>query len=565
MSREAAWGKQLLQGAALLLLLGLLSHLYLGSLSIDQETHSRLLQQIYQLKSANSQANEELIRTLSGLKSHYDTLVEATSHLQQSAIQLQRSATDRLDGVLDNELIKVIEAITTKQVAIEEIKSHHAVLRNSINYLPLVVENFISGLNAAERNSGISHAAHSLLHHLLSVSINNHAEHLHGAHQAIDMLRAKQNILEQASLQQLQSLLTHAGIVIEYKGDVDNQLAGAERVPLEQNIDRIHVTYQAYYQSREAQADTHRALLFSAAALLLIGALVVFVRLRRTSSTLNKALTELNFQKFALDQHALVSATDVQGNITYVNQRFCELSGYTPEELIGHNHRIIKSDAHSRLFFSSMWRIITKGEVWHGEVKNRAKDGSHYWVSSTIVPFLDDKGNPFQYISIRTDITERKRMEEVMAKNRRFLQGVTDSMGEGIYALDAKGICTYLNPEATRLFGWPEDELLGQGIHDLTHTRTADGKPLPASQCPIMMTTTSGETFRSDNELFQRKDGTTFPAAVTSVPLRDGDDMIGSVTVFQNITLRKRQSRRCRRHEKLLRRRVRQRAIFSPT
>ncbi len=141
-------------------------------------------------------------------------------------------------------MIKVIEAITTKQVAIEEIKSHHAVLRNSINYLPLVVENFISGLNAAERNSGISHAAHSLLHHLLSVSINNHAEHLHGAHQAIDMLRAKQNILEQASLQQLQSLLTHAGIVIEYKGDVDNQLAGAERVPLEQNIDRIHVTYQ---------------------------------------------------------------------------------------------------------------------------------------------------------------------------------------------------------------------------------------------------------------------------------------------------------------------------------
>ncbi|MEJ1415873.1 MAG: response regulator [Candidatus Sedimenticola sp. (ex Thyasira tokunagai)] len=543
MSSGTTWGKQLLQGAALLLLLGLLGNLYLGSLSIDHATHSRLLQQIYQLKSANSQVNEKLIRTLSGLEPHYDALVEATTHLQRSAAQLHHSTTGRLDGILNRELTAISKAIAIKQTAVEEIESHHALLRNSTNDLPLITERFINGLNAAEAGKEITGTAHNLPHHLLSYRINSHTDHLASAQQAINELKTEQERFDPASQEQLKNLLTHAELIMEYMRNIESRLAAAEQVPLEKAIEQIHIAYQTHYQSHETNADTHRSLLFTAAALLLIGAIIVYLRLRRTSNTLHQAMTELNFQKFALDQHALVSATDVQGNITYVNQLFCELSGYTAEELIGQNHRIIKSDAHSTEFFRGMWRIVAKGEVWHGEIKNLAKDGSHYWVRSTIVPFLDDKGKPFQYISIRTDITARKRMEEEMAENRRFLQGVTDSMGEGVYAMDAKGVCTYLNPEAIRLFGWPKEELLGQEIHNLTHTHTADGKALPVSACPIMMTMTNGETFRSENELFQRKDGTTFPAAVTTVPLRDGDDLVGSVTVFQNITLRKQAER----------------------
>jgi diguanylate cyclase (GGDEF)-like protein/PAS domain S-box-containing protein len=123
-------------------------------------------------------------------------------------------------------------------------------------------------------------------------------------------------------------------------------------------------------------------------------------------------MNELRFQKKALDQHAIVSAVDRNGVITYVNKKFVEISGYSREELIGKTHRVIKSNIHSTEFYKDMWETITRGSAWHGEVCNLKKTGGKYWVSSTIIPFLDEQGVPQRYISIRTDITQQKHSEE---------------------------------------------------------------------------------------------------------------------------------------------------------
>ena len=132
---------------------------------------------------------------------------------------------------------------------------------------------------------------------------------------------------------------------------------------------------------------------------------------KRTEQRLRRTVNELELQKFALDQHSVVAITDREGRITYVNDRFCSLSQYDREELIGATHGLVNSGYHLPGFFTGMWATITSGRVWHGELRNRRKDGGYYWVDTSIVPFCDDDGQVYQYVSISTDISERVRAQ----------------------------------------------------------------------------------------------------------------------------------------------------------
>jgi two-component system sensor histidine kinase/response regulator len=252
-------------------------------------------------------------------------------------------------------------------------------------------------------------------------------------------------------------------------------------------------------------------------------------------------VTEMTWQLSVVDQHAIVSITDLAGRILYVNDKFCAISGYRRDELLGNTHRIVKSDEHPPEFFATLWQTITRGETWHGQVKNRCKNGTFYWVSATVSPILGAHGRPVRYISIRTDITVQKQMELENRRRHRFFQAVTEAMGEGMYTLDANGICTFVNREAEVLLGWQYGDVVGQRLHDLVHYRDAQGEPLPAHACPIMQANAMGKVYQSEDQCFARRDGSAFPVRVIAVPLYEAGQVAGSVAVFQDISQRRRQ------------------------
>ncbi|SDE47433.1 response regulator [Rhodospira trueperi] len=331
--------------------------------------------------------------------------------------------------------------------------------------------------------------------------------------------------------------------------DLENFMARLPPLFLRMNENANRLFFQSQRTLNALNLDIDRRTeAYRLARVVLSGIVILFVvgtgvwmlrSVRASNRRLEEVKRDLEFQKFALDQHAIVTATDKDGTITYANDRFCAISGHDRDEIIGRNHRMVRSDEHDAAFFAQLWQTITRGEVWHGEIKNRAKNGQPYWVSATIVPFLDNDGTPFQYISIRTDITERKLIEERFRERNRFLHGMTKAMGEGVYALDAFGRCTFVNPEAERLLDLTLGELLGADIHTLVHHKFESGRTVPANDCVILQTIRRGEAYRSEGEAFRRRDGTLFPVAISSVPLIEDDVIVGSVTLFHDISARK--------------------------
>lgn len=254
--------------------------------------------------------------------------------------------------------------------------------------------------------------------------------------------------------------------------------------------------------------------------------------LRQSWKNTEKALNQLNFHEIALNEHAIVATLDIKGTIIEVNEKLCQITGYGREELVGQNIRVINSSYHHRSFFEEMIRLIRSGNTWHGEIRNRAKDGSFYWVDSTVTPIINTHGEVARYVAIENDITDRKTAESVLQTNIDILNTTFDNFPGGISLVSKDLVMQAVNPAFYRLLDLPEDKFpAGSRYEDVIRYNAERGE---YGECDVeeFVAATVEKALKFEEHAFKRVRPGGISLDVKGWPLPEG----GFITTYMDIT-----------------------------
>jgi len=506
----------------------------------DRAIETRFMGNINLVKRLNEAVAYDVMALDTGEQFNYDRLThDQTELFRVSAVMreqifgvLSRSGSEDIKG----QLALIHQSEMRLANVLEDYKTRHATLKNSQRFLSSrVVRNALETRETAGHDSEWHRLVTGFINELFAYNFNLSPSIRDHMLDELGVWRKTFSANGEEFRDRLE-LLRHLELVIQdlpIIKDIRNEIFQLTQFPYE-NLERI---YQKQRESVSQHWEVMSQAFFWLTLFFAIGVLIALYLLYRNMRRLTGALAELRNQKFALDQHAIVSIADLKGNITYANDKLVNASGYSQEELLQSNHNLLNSGNHDKEFFANLWLTVLSGKVWRGEICNRGKYGELFWCDSTIVPFLDDRGDTYQFIAIRTDITARKTVEENLLQAKERAQVILDSVGDAVISIDRDLNIDYMNPVAGRLAGLELQQVQARGnlldTFDIVDEREHKPEAFRVSNCVEK----GHREILSTHTLVNRLDGREFSVEIIIAPTHDSQHVItGAVLAMHDMT-----------------------------
>lgn len=450
----------------ILMVSGLLVFFYFQGKSVNNVNHASVITHLMRRAQYQADLDKEILLSYQQRNPNYDNISKYQVLLMKEADIFKRQVNS-LSGY-DNAYIysdyeSHLKLAGDKNLLIEDYKYYLSLVNNSMTYLGLVSFKIVDD----ERSNLILVKYVNRLYR--EVYAQNHIsdqKKYSEARKVLDDINSIRHLLDKNSNDLVEDVVFHAELVLKYSLKLDGVLSAILRNPVSDNLNRMIASYQHESDLSFDKAGDVRLYINLLALLLVLVVIVLIVKQGKVAVDLRMALGDVEFQQFALDQHAIVSVTDSSGLITYANQQFCTISGYKLNDVIGNNHRLLQSGEHDEFYYQQLWRTISSGNVWHGDICNRNKQGEKFWLNTTIVPFVDEAGKPFKYISICTDISNRKKIEYALNAQQMLLSTISQAQSLFIFNKDPVMFFNNLLPDILSItksqFGFIGEVLLDE-------------------------------------------------------------------------------------------------------
>ena len=477
-----------------------LTFLFLQTQEVDVSEKNRIIFRIQDLIYQDALVNESVLKSRIGQFPNYDPLTRYRQRILEH-LRWFKNADSGVYGAYGQDLDEAIDEtakyFVEKLQLTERFKSHNGLLKNSLHYLPLAIKNSLKNDDYTMYKSDLD----TLLREVLLYNSSLNDRNKDNATNLIEKIRSTGN-------QGLMMLAMHADTAVREQSNLQGYVDALFSAPTKQGIDRIHQLYNQYSTAKLARASTYRTAMYALAVVLLLYALNLLLVLRKTMGSLKQSLSELAFQKHALDEHAIVAVMDAGGDISYINDKFSQISQFSKSDIVGKNLSNIGIGNDSTPFFIQVTDTLAEGRSWKGETHGTKQDGGSYWVDATVVPFMDESNTPLTYVALLTDITARKKAEteqEIASKELKLAASVFSNSPMAIMITDSSGVILRVNDAFCTITGFSLSEAVGQNSRILK-------SDVHESYFFKQMWKKLTDTGQWEGEIWNRwKDGSTYP------------------------------------------------------